>query len=155
MINSAKNFISNTKKGEADFSIQLGLRVAGSQLNVSFNIPPGEMDIGTSLIGSLQALAGSPIRAKFDKNNNLTGLEFHIGVAEVENIAKLSAIVGANFDADSGDATLTLGGKLSALGIIGLNGPNTDLELGGASKTSLTVNLRMRASTIGKNPTMQ
>jgi hypothetical protein len=155
LINSGKNFISNAGKGEGSLSAQVGVRLAGSQLNFSFYLVGREGSFNPSLIESFEAITGTPIRTKFDKNNNLTGLEFHVGVADIESIAKISTIIGGNFDTETGDVTTIIGAKLSALGIIGLSAPETSLENGGPSKTSITVKLLLKASTIGDNPTIQ
>ena len=143
MVSSIKNFFSNIGKGEGDLSVQFSARLAKSAINVSLNVSGKgtTLNIDPNVLTQLEAVAESPIRTNHDKNGNLIGIEFHIRLGNVEGLGKVSAILGANFDSESGDATAIIGGKLSGLGISGA--------------TSTQLKLLMRASTIGDNPTVQ
>lgn len=112
-------------------------------MNLSLNFSEAGISgkIDPSVISQLEAVAGSPVRTKYDKDNNLNGLEFHIGVGDAAGIGKISAILGGSFDTETGDATTTIGAKLSGLGETG--------------KTSLILRLSAKASTIGDSPTVQ
>jgi RHS repeat-associated protein len=150
-INSIRNFISNIRKGEGSVSLQLGARLAGSNINISLKTSGAKFESGidTSFASQLQAVIGTPVRVKVDKNNKLTGLEFHVGVAEIEKIGKISALIGGTYDIETGDATVEIGAKLTALG------GRKPIEEGGSSKTSISLKLLVKASTIGDHPTLQ
>jgi hypothetical protein len=142
-INSVKNFFSNVFKGEGSLSLQLSARVAGSNLNVSVKFSGGGVtaNIDSSIISQLEAVAGTPIRTKYNEQGKLDGLEFHITAGDVAGIGKISAILGGSFDFETGDATAIIGTKLS--------------NLGNSGKTSVSLKLMLRSSTIGDNPTIQ
>jgi hypothetical protein len=143
VVSSAKNFFSNIGNGEGSFSMQFGARLVSSQINISLNVSGtnASIKLDPNLISSLEAVAGSPIRTKYDSNNNLTGVEFHVGVGDVAGTGKISAILGGFFDTETGDATGVIGGKLSGIGV--------------SEKTSVNMKLLFKASTIGNNPTVQ
>jgi hypothetical protein len=139
VVNSAKNFFSNIAKGEGSLSIQFAVRVAGSNLNMSLTFSGNGIEgkIDPTLISQLEAIAGTPVRTKYYRNN-LCGIEFHVPISDLGKIGKISAILGGYFDVENGDATMAIGAKLA-----------------GPSKTSFTLKLALKATTIGDHPTVQ
>ena len=142
-INSVKNFFKNIGRGEGETSVQLNASFANSAINVSLNVSGNGVTkgINTNILSQLEAVVKSPIRTQQDESGNLTGVEFHIPVTNVEGIGKVSAILAGNFDTKTGDARVEIGAKLS--------------EIGFSRMTSVSMKLMMKASTIGDHPTAQ
>ena len=174
LINSTRNFVENIFKGQVSVDGQISIRVANSMLNFSLRFPSASSSHGLeknlipqNFISQLEAIIGSPIRTIFDGNMNLTGLEFHISVIEINKVLRVSGVLGSNFDLETGDATAILGGKISANYYLCklLEGKITEdsfsafIEENGLAwlveGTSVTARLTLKVSTIGDHPTVQ
>ena len=144
-INSAKNFVANIFNNKGSLAVQFSARIANSKINISMTVSDNGVGVGinSGVLSQLEAISKSPVRTTHDSNGNLTGLEFHIPVYDRQGIMAVSAVLGANFDTKTGDATAVIGGKLS--------GPKG----GWTEGSSIQMRLLFKASTIGEHPTIQ